>query len=132
VAAPSPNAAPAALATTRLGPQHLTDLKALSASAVMLLLISTLALAGPTLGARLARWATSAHLFKTGAPLKVAQSWAELLGGTIAATTTFLVGRYANGPKVAVAPLEYCPPLQSIVRTPEQRRLWLGSGIAQE
>lgn len=91
----------------------------------MLLLISTL-------GARLARWATSAHLFKTGAPLKVAQSWAELLGGTIAATTTFLVGRYANGPKVAVAPLEYCPPLQSIVRTPEQRRLWLGSGIAQE
>ena len=39
----------------------------------------------------------------------------------MAATTTFLVGRYAGGPRVAVAPLEYCPPSQSVVRSPEQR-----------
>ena len=107
-----------------LGPQHLVELTALSTNAVVLVLVSILvqplvfaSLDGmQVLGAEL-----PADLAKTGAPLKVAQSWVQQLGGTVAATTTFLVGRYANGPKVAVAPLEYCPPLRDAVRTREQR-----------
>ena len=46
----------------------------------------------------------------------------------MAATTTFLVGRYADGPRVAVAPLEYCPPSQSVVRSPDQRERRLRKG----
>ena len=116
----------------RLGPRHLTELKALSASSVVLMLVSTLLqplVLASLDGMRVLGAELPAHLARTGAPLKIAQSWAATLGGTVVATTTFLVGRYADGPRVAVTPLEYCPPRWSIVRTPEQRARRHRSGV---
>ena len=100
-------------------------LSALGQAGVLLVIVSTLgqplafaALDGlRVLGAEL----PTAQLHP-GSPLRFAQSWASAIGGSVAAATTFLVGRYKDGPRVAVVPLEYCPPTQMVVRTMEQRR----------
>ena len=125
VAPRQPHAAEPAAQTDELSERHLTLLSTLGQAGVLLVIVSTLgqplafaALDGlQVLGAEL----PLAQLHP-GSPLRFAQSWAAAIGGSIAAATTFLVGRYKDGPRVAVVPLEYCPPTQMIVRSVEQRR----------
>ena len=115
-----------------LGPGDLVDLRVLTTGAVVLLLMSTMvqplvwaALDGySVLGAEL-----PAPAARTGAPMTLVRSWSRLIGGTVAASTAFFVGRYEGGPRVAVAPLEYCPPGAEVVRTPGQRQRAHGAGV---
>ena len=53
-------------------------------------------------------------------------SWARALGGSAVVATTFLVGRYRDAARLAVAPLAFHPPADEVVRNPGQRELLRG------
>ena len=115
-----------------LGPGDLVDLRVLATGAVVLMLVSTLiqplvfaSLDGfSVLGAEL-----PAPAARSGAPMTLVRSWTQAIGGTVAASTAFFVGRYEGGPRVAVAPLEYAPPVEAVIRTARQRRRARSAGV---
>ena len=114
-----------------LGPHHLVDLRVLTASAVILLLVSTLAhpLVFAALdGYRVIGAELPVQLARSAAPVALVKSWAKAIGGTVAASTSYFVGRYDGGPRVAVAPLDFVPPDSQVVRSVGERRRLLRSG----
>ena len=115
-----------------LGPQHLVELAKLTEGAVILLLMSTMIqplLYASLDGFRVLGAELPAQTARTGAPMALVRSWARSIGGTIAASTVFFAGRYTQGARVAVAPLDYLPPPGLIIRTPKQRRTACSAGL---
>jgi hypothetical protein len=52
--------------------------------------------------------------------LPIMEAWADLAWGVGTAATTFLVGKYAQGPRLGVTVVPFTPPEADIVRTPAQ------------
>lgn len=60
--------------------------------------------------------------------LHVMEHWAGAAWGSSAAATTFMIGRYLEGPHLGVALLPYVPPPRDVVHTPRDRRRLLRQG----
>ena len=54
--------------------------------------------------------------------MHVIERWAALAWGAAAPASTFMIGRYLDGPRIGVAVLPYTPPSRDVVRTVRERR----------
>eukprot|EP00965_Chrysotila_dentata_P030715 1022945-Pleurochrysis_carterae.AAC.2 len=62
--------------------------------------------------------------------LRVAQHWLHALLSTSSALATFLVGEYAGGPRLAVAPVPFVVDHDAVARIPASRRRALAAGAS--
>ena len=60
--------------------------------------------------------------------LRVIEHWAKLAWGATASATTFMVGRYLEGPRVGVTVIPFQPAEDDIIRTPQGRERALKRG----
>ena len=75
---------------------------------------------GAELPIRLTPKTTAMHLM---------ERWAALAWGAAAPATTFMIGRYLDGPRVGVALLPFVPPVRDVIRTPRERIAAYARGV---
>ena len=129
---PPPSAAVEPLAVESLSSAQLISLAALTMQGFMLFFMTSAL--QPLVFAHL----SGMHVLGAELPLslspkslamRVMERWAGIAWGAAAPATTFMIGRYLDGPRVGVAVLPFIPPTIDVVRTPQDRRRLLARGV---